>query len=115
MGLQAIPGGYSWSPKVNHNDVITAMTLTTKHEEVRAKGAKSAGFNVADVAEYAPKGSKSTHRMGLQAIPGGYNVNPKVNHDDVITAMTLTTKVEEIKSPNKSELGPRAQNPRNVR
>jgi hypothetical protein len=59
------------SPKVNHDDGTTALALTAKVEEVRANGAKSAGLNIADVAEYAPIGSKSTHRMGLQAIPGG--------------------------------------------
>ena len=59
------------SPKVNHDDVITAMALTTKVEEVRAKGAKSAGLNIADVAEYAPKGSKSPNSKQSQAIPGG--------------------------------------------
>ena len=68
-----------------------ALTLTTKGEKKLTQSTKVAGFRVANFAVLYRFGAQAViHGMSLQAISEGSELSPKVNHEDVSNAMTLT-------------------------
>ena len=97
MSLQAISEGSELSPKGYHAEMSNAMTLTTKGEKKLTQSTKGAGFNVANSEVLYLFGVKAViNGMSLQAISEGSELEPKVYHEDMSNALTLTTKHEEI-------------------
>ena len=97
MSIQVISEGSELSPKGYHAEMSNAITLTTKSEQIFTQGTKVTGFNVDNFAVlHMFRVQAVINGMSLQASSEGSKQSPKVHHEGVHKAMTLTTKGEQI-------------------